>query len=265
MILASPGETHTFVPASEQKKPAERQVSYQLRVPGVWDKMKFRAALGQHNVRQYGLVALLDALERGVKAIYGDRDSEAKQIHLQAIADYRAEARQLGEALMSGEIDIQTDAGQERFNESMARQNEYEQGLAEVAQLVAQGYPPYATMRAANSAYALGRGLVAAQMFLLGWENLPGDVSRGPDGVPDAVLARIPEHHLQGIGAEIERLFEPTEDEAKNSGSPSSTGSSPKASTAASTNSRDRNRKTTRGGESPSCESPNSESTPATC
>lgn len=264
MILASPGETRTFVPPSEERRDPAHRVAYRLRVPSVWDRTRYRGALGAHGVRSHSVVPMLDAMAQGVRAIYGDADSAAKDAHLDVIAQYRAEAVALGQRLLDGSIDVASEEGRAAFTESMGRQQDLDQALADVAEIVAQGYPPYAQMRADNASFALGRGVVAAQMFLVGWENVPRPFARTDAGVPEALLAQLPEHHLIAIGAEVERLMAPTEPEAKNSDSPSSTGPSLMDSTAASTSDQGPQQPETSSGRSPNSASPLSGSIPPT-
>ena len=90
-------------------------------------------------------------------------------------------------------------------------------------------------MLADNEVAPLLRGIEAARLFLVGWENLPGEVKRGLRGADDATLARVPRDAFPGIAAFVEGLLRPTETEAGNSGSPSGGASAAPRSPAAKT------------------------------
>jgi len=72
-------------------------------------------------------------------------------------------------------------------------------------------------MCADRAAYVAKRGLVAARMFITGWEGLsdgggePVKFRRRPDGtVPDSLLSHVRTEHLAEFGGLIAGLIEPS-------------------------------------------------------
>ena len=88
--------------------------------------------------------------------------------------------------------------------------------MEEIASAVRPAYPRLRAMLADNTVWPELRGQVAARLFLVGWEGIGGEVRRGVAGVADETLRRIPRRHFPGIGAFVERLLAPTEEERGN-------------------------------------------------
>jgi hypothetical protein len=108
--------------------------------------------------------------------------------------------------------------------------------LAGVERLVREAYEPYRAMLADIAVYADILGIEAARMFLVGVDGLDIAFQRDKKtGVPDPILARIDPFHLRLIGAKVEDLMKPNEEEEKNSESPSSGSSDRKTSPEAKT------------------------------
>lgn len=231
--LLDPKQPVRFAPADQTSKPEGEQVAYRLKVPTVMDRAAFEREIALRNGRQHHPLAKLSALRAGVVAIFDGQESEAATETLAQIDDYAAELGGFYEQVRSGAF--QGEEGQEAFAAAIERQGEFERALVEVADIVAEAYPPFARMRADDAVYPRIQGIAAAKLFLVGWEGIVTKCDRGLAGLSDASLARIPDHHLVEIGMEVRRLSRVTEDEGKNSASPSHGSSVGAPSTAEST------------------------------
>lgn len=92
--------------------------------------------------------------------------------------------------------------------------------------------PKFAAMRGDNQYFIDMVPVIAASMFLVGWENVNLPFSRDPDGcVPMEIISQIPANHLYGIWS---KTREPSEAQRKNSNAPLSSPSCQETSTVAS-------------------------------
>lgn len=99
--------------------------------------------------------------------------------------------------------------------------------LAAIERDMRLNYPPYAALLADQSFYLEMAPIVAAQHFLVGWENVDQTFARERGIVDLALLDRaVPEGHIRAIGFRAMSLLTPDAAAAKNSpsrpGSPAS-------------------------------------------
>ncbi len=238
-MLLDPKQPVRFTPADQAGRPEETRVVYLLKVPRLYDGAALDRAVAARGGRNHGALARLRSLRAGVKALLADDDEAVARDNLVARIDaYADELRAFGRALLAGEYDAagetEESTGPAKLAAALAAQAEHEAALAEVAELVREGYPLFARMVADEAVYPDILGIEAARLLLVGWENGPGEFRRGRAGVPDEVLEAIPPYHLVAIGAEVERLRRPSEAQRKNSASPSRSPAAPATSTAAS-------------------------------
>jgi len=204
MKLAHPDKPERFEPLGQDHLPEHKRVAYLLAAPGLYAKAEFERAIrraGGCVVREADLLA---ALEDGLAALLGDPDDAATLAIMQGhVADYRAriEAASPDEAVL---LVLGVD-----------------HPIARVREIVARGHARYNELEADREFYWEARGIEAARLFVVDWENGPAPFRRGPRGVPDSLLALIPEGHRTAIGFKAGQLFQPTLAEVKNSASPS--------------------------------------------
>ncbi|WP_142847231.1 hypothetical protein [Telmatospirillum sp. J64-1] len=217
-----PKQPVSLVPMGEEAKPEQERRTYLLRVPGLSDRAALQRAVRLAGGRQHPPLAMLAALRRGMEEIYGDPRDEseaAAKSNLLALIDADEEAlRVVWETAKD-----QSEDGRAAFVEALAALSRAEAELLPLSNMIEQAYRPYAEMRADNEAYNGIYSIEAARLLLDGWENGPAEFRRGRTGVPDDLLARIPEMHLLQIGAKVQEMLRVSDTEAKNSVSPSVT------------------------------------------
>src|SRR5690606_1474532 len=106
-----------------------------------------------------------------------------------------------------GLYDTATDDGRAEFRAALARLAQFDEDLTQVAAVVRDNYAPYAQALADDIVYPTIEAIEATRIFLAGWENRPQAFRRDQSGVPDAVLATVPEHHRHEIALEVRRLM----------------------------------------------------------
>lgn len=93
--------------------------------------------------------------------------------------------------------------------------------------------PTIAAMEADNGFWMQMAPYIYAAHFLLGWENVAVEYRRGADRrVLPEVIEQLPAEHVWEIFREINRLMRPSQDQEKNSASPSSSQPGPATSAA---------------------------------
>ena len=210
MILLDPKTAHRFQPDPGS------EIVYLLKVPTVADRPKYRHAVRTAGGKQWTELQMLGALADGVRAILGEPDDQPRRDELLAEIDaYRERMTAFLGEIRAGEIDAESDPVE--FLKRVTAEMSPPPMVKEIERVVLEHYPPYAGLVADREVYHEVAGLVAARMFLLGWEGLDAEFRRGRGEVSDDVLNAVPSLHLAQIGAEIERLMEPRTDKVKNS------------------------------------------------
>lgn len=234
--LHRPGEVLRHQPEGEAGR--KRPRAYHLRVPGVYDKIELERAATARGARQYGQLELLEALAADLESVGGPAEAKAKA--LAAVAARRAALEALYARYSAGGFELEEPAGLEAWT---AAQEEVAAAgaevLAELEPQVAAAGGRYARALADSAVYWKLFGLEAARLLLVRAEGVAGleeDPARGADGgLTEEALALIPEAHWAGLGLFARGLLGPTEQEAKNSASPSPTASNARPSTSAAT------------------------------
>jgi hypothetical protein len=93
--------------------------------------------------------------------------------------------------------------------------------IAEIEAAVVRGYAPYAERVADRTYWQDVLPIEAVRLLLTGWEGIEDPPEIGPEGLIERSLTMIPDRHLGALSLRALSLFAPTEQEAKNSDSPS--------------------------------------------
>lgn len=182
---------------------------YLLRVPTVADRGRFKHALlmADRPVQSWSGMEILNALEAGVNEVLTHPDDAEKRDTLLAqITDYRERFKQFALACSNGEVD-QSD--EEAFLAQAREAMDVPPEIEEAVRILRPHVPQLKSMLADNATYHEDSGLVAAKMFLMGWEGIDAPFRRTAAGVPEEILAPIPVAHLTRIGIQIKQLLEP--------------------------------------------------------
>jgi hypothetical protein len=207
-IVHDPAEPVRFQPRDDGP-------TYLLRVPKVLDRAKYGHAVRAAGGQRWYVIDLAQTARAGIEALLAGEENATERGNLVAEVDaYTAGIKAAAAAWQADRCEPKAKALAEAFQMSPV--------LEETWNRVAGVYEPLAARMADNETYPLIAGLVAARLFLMGWEGLETPFRRGLAGVPDEVLDTIPSGDLIAIGQRIAELLEPTEARAKNSGSPSS-------------------------------------------
>lgn len=201
---------------------------YRLRVPLVADRPAFRHALLEAGGRQWSIANLLGRLADAAARLMPEGDERAAALaDLEAMRDALAAAGEL----VRGGASVMADEVQEAWRKGTA----VTPAVAALERLAQAQDPGYAAALADNAVYAELRGIVAARMFVVGWEGLDEEPGFGAGGLAEPSLALIPLGDLLAIGQRVEELLSPPEGMRKNSASPSGGSSVPATSPDAST------------------------------
>lgn len=205
-MLIDPRSTHRLEPEGSD-------IVYLLRVPTVADRPRYRHAVRVAGGRQWSETQLLDAMADGVREILAEDDPQREDL-LAAITDHHALWHSLYADIRSRAISLDSDR-----DGYLARISELKPPavIRDIEAVVLDHYPRYASMVADREVYQEIAAVVAARMFLEGWEGGEAPYTRGRGDPPDDVLWQIPMAHLGAIGREVERLLEPEPDRVKNS------------------------------------------------
>lgn len=230
---------------------------YHLASPSVLARAQWRKAVVAAGGMQYGPRAMLAALRDGVAEILAEAPEEARAAiiarldrHcelLDALADAVTSPRSPphpelgeggGEGRGGGKIgDAGADAHAEESSTASATVRAAfaalvasEKSLTTIELSIAEGYPRYAAMLAADRAYDELAGIVGARMFLVAWEGFSDAVVKDRSGVTEACLAQIPEEDFRQLGMKLRVMTRLSPEQRKNSKSPASSPSAGKIS-----------------------------------
>lgn len=248
-------------------QPDDGRIVYFLKIPTVADRVKFRHAVKSEGGGYWTELQMIDAMEEGLRRILTEpEDKEALDRYVVDIQDYRQQVSSVIDDYRQAARD-QTPSeeaegdDQVEFIKSLVDRMAPPASVAEVDRILLEHYPKYSRMVADRMVYQEVAGLVAARMFLVGWEGIDAKFRRTLTGVPDSLLSHLPPQHLVQIGARIQQLLEPSVNKLKNLRSRSGgRGGQDRSST--SETPPESNPSSTTTGPATSSESPNSESTP---
>lgn len=105
--------------------------------------------------------------------------------------------------------------------------------MAEVFETMLRHSARYRALVADDQAWAEARPYVVAQHFLAGWQGIDLPFAIIGDHVAATALDKIPDAHLAMIANHVDALISPSEEQEKNSASPSASSSVPRPSPAA--------------------------------
>lgn len=216
-MLHSPGEVVTFTPAGQDAIVEGKRVRYHLRVPSFAEKTKLKRAITMAGGRRHAPAAVVAVCRQAVEGVY----EGAPPAHLIAILD---EVEAAGRAAAEAYIALPEANGpevRERFLDAAVRFQAANVHFSAMVEEVSPYSTTLAGMLGDNAVYLDIVGREGARLLLMGWDNVKGEFSRSPHGVPDPVLDRIPNAHWPLLGAEVERLYGLTEEEVGKSASPS--------------------------------------------
>ena len=229
--LQDPKVPARFTPSDQLQVPEARRVVYLIKVPTEMDLVTLDREIALRNGRRHHPLARLAALRRGLEAIYAEISQDPPADVMADLDAYHQDLVAFYEQVSAG--GFAGEDGVERFAEAIERHARMDQSLAELADIVAQGAPAYAAMRADDQVYPQIQGYCAARQFVVGWENLPHACERTLVGLSEQSIAAIPRHHRIEIGQEVRRISTLSETERGNSASPSPGSSGEAPSTAA--------------------------------
>ena len=197
---------------------------YYLLPPSLYTAAQLERAVRAQSARRFGLLDVLAVLQKGIKAILpSEADAELRAEQLAIVDDYRT--RILAEA-------------KEKRTDTLL---DLSHGVHELMRLVRPHFPALAEVEAEKDYYWTIFGIEACRLLLQAREVSDGDdvkvvaYERGPGGLPDHAIAEIPENDRYFLGLRVDAMISPSEDEAKNSDSPSPGPCTPETSTSAAT------------------------------
>ncbi len=225
--MLKPGETVLLTPASEAAKPETERITYHLRAPTLYDRIKLLSAVETHGGRHHSPLALVAALKREVAAVMEASPAKRRGRVLGLIDAHRERLEGFYARLRDGVLDLTGTEGQAAFMEALGEAEAGADTLAAIEHQARQLGGNYAVLTAENAVYAQVFGIEAARLFLTGWDNLGTIFARDESGVAETALMAVPAEHFIEIGAKVRALLAPTEAEVKNSDGPQSGGCGP--------------------------------------
>jgi hypothetical protein len=244
--ILAPDDATVVVPADQKSKPAGGRLSYTLRTPTLYDRVKLDRAIAAAGGVTHGVLEMIRALLRGVDVVMAESDADDRARTRALVQAHEADWIAYYENLRDGAFedgafdgeagDGDSGTGAAAFAAATAAIQAGGIDLAAIDRSVAVAYRPYGSMVADNMVYHQIAAIESARLFLAGWSGAElGTLHRVKEGVTDDCLMRIPEGHRAEIGQAVQRLLRPTRPEEKNSPSPSSTPSARGNSTASKT------------------------------
>lgn len=211
-LMVNPSEPVALVPADHIGRPEAERRTYYLRVPTVADRAKYKHACQVAGARRHDNYDLVEALADGVRALLpDDADAELRADLLAVVDAHRERMDGFRARIVSGELS--SDADPVGVLEAWAEASAPTRALKEVELIVARDYARYSVMTADNAVYDEVVGMVAARLFLVGWDNGPAAFRlRADRTAPDDLLSLIPTAHLVEIGRRIGRMLDPSEE-----------------------------------------------------
>lgn len=208
-LVAQPGETERC------EIPGLNRV-YHLRVPSQMERVRYKQALIADRLEFRSPLQLCDALLQGAMRLMADSPEEARggvkaKVELQRDA-LAAWFKALGEAGLGNETDAEVIAARAELDRTS-------DAVEPIAREVADHDARYAALLAKAAVFWEGAGLIAARMFLTGWEGLAEPF---PAKMTEAALEAIPPEDLPIIGVRFDSMLSLSGAQRKNSKSPSS-------------------------------------------
>lgn len=213
-MLPSAKDTLRFTPPSYAGR--DDAPVYLLAVPTIRSRAAFRRELQAEGV----VFSDDDTVFQALRDAVGRQFDPDTNVDLQRVFDRfvqaRRDAREAAENKPSPvegaePVPETAEEAEQRQNlEALARQ------MADLEQEMRRADPAYARVLADNAHYTTIVPLLAAQMFLRGWEGLDAKFMRRGDRATDECLMKVPENDLLQVGWHVMGLFQVSEAQAKN-------------------------------------------------
>lgn len=208
MILNDPKGVDIFQPDPDSP------IKYHLKIPTTIDRIQYQREVTRAGGRNWNHIQMLETLEEGVRTILSEpEDQEQREEFVNAIREYKDLIAEVLDEFRQEHSEI--DAGDEDNEDHMAHFNELAKKMAppllirQIESVILDQYQPYADRMADREVYPEFRGMVAAKMFLVGWEGIEAKFKRTKTGVPDDTLQHISRVHMLQIGGHMQQLLEP--------------------------------------------------------
>lgn len=199
-LVAAPGEPQRFTMGAR---------TFLLRTPTKADRIKYKRALAEAGAAFHRTSELCAQLSESVSLLLPEQDRPAA---LARITEYRAASDAYG--ALAAEADAQ-DQKAEEFQAAQAELAAAERAAEPYARLVRAGDAVYAGMLADNAVYWDLAGLLAAKMFLVGWEGLDAPFPGAP--VSDAAVEALTDGDIAFIGISFAGMLHLSPARRKNS------------------------------------------------
>lgn len=228
--IRDPKIPNEFTPADQLLRPEGERITYLLKTPVGYDRVQLRRAIMAQGGKAVTEIDVLRALKADIETLSPSNGSSlAARVDLVVHVFAAAVA-----ARVQAGFDVKPDFSEASpFGQAWRAYVKARVAIADIEHEARQFSGAYARALADQESFPLIQGIESARKFLVGWEGRKEVFERGVTGVPMALLDALGDAHLVAIGAEVQRLLMPTEDEEKNSGSPSLTPSSGTSSTTA--------------------------------
>lgn len=193
---------------------------YLLAVPTIRSRAAFRRELAAEGATFHDDDAMFQGLRDAVGRQF--EHDQTTNADLQAVLDRFAAARRAAEeeAKEPAETPPAEGTSEPDRNAAAAEQKALREALAkQVGELESEMIrrdPAFKRMLAERVHYLQIAPLLAAQLFLKGWEGVAVKFRRQADRVADDCLMQIPEDHLTAIGWKVMSMFRPTDAQTKN-------------------------------------------------
>lgn len=207
-LLESPQGTFEVRPSDEDGAPV-----YICRVPRLVDRTAYRRAVTAAGGRFPGDIEMMRELATALDRLLPESDDAEQREKLKALAAAHADAFRL-------------------FLDKKGEAPVMPPDLQQTVEEASRADPRFAGLMGDRMAYGEIAAIVAARMFLAGWENIAVPFRRTiAGGVPDDLVALIPYGDLFAISNAVSERMTPSEARLKNSdwrsGGPPAQASSP--------------------------------------
>lgn len=172
-VMLVPTETVSFAPDGP-----ESAISYRLRVPTVYDRVRLRRALAARGALYWSEIELVQACRRAVNELLAAAEDEALRARFTAALD-----EYQGCVIAAAPVP-----------EDLAAL------VVEIEAICARGHHEVAIKRADNLFWTGLLPIEAARLLVVGWDGIAAECRVGPDGLSAAALAAMPAGHAEACG-----------------------------------------------------------------
>lgn len=202
---------------------------YFLKVPGKLDIFELRRRLTELGLRRHSLPDKLRVIRQELRDKVVDGEAWIEEVvdpyEDQMLESLRYKIPILQRLAEASEADQPALIEQLTDSEAPRVDPEIDREMAEVFEQMTRHSARYRALIADDEAYASARPYVVAQMFLTGWEGRKTPFAAVGGRVTTEALDTVPDQHLALIASRYDALVSPSEDQEKNSASPSGSSS----------------------------------------